>query len=1125
MCRKIRRLLVAAMGITTMCVGQSAYADWPVARHDAARSGVSSTTSNITNPIAYWKAYLGGTIASDGLIAADLTNTGQVDILFLSGGVLLAKTPSGTSLWQSNINGIVNLFDVLDIDGDGANDVIAATSDHVYILAAKTGAVEWAEPDGEMGTVGGVRIADLNGDGAADLLIQECGCCSVNSGNPGFVYSFAQGFGSPNRLWALPTAGCGTTGTTVFDGLGNGQTEIVLPTPAATTVNVVSGDTGAVLATSPTVGSRVDFSACTPANVDAITGDELICVQNINLGAGAGGRQVFALKYVTQPTAALDLLWQQSVGDYDGGNLAVKPSFVVDLDGTGQLEVVVAGQTAAGDWTTFVFDAKTGIQVASLSGQQVAGSAALDGNGITLLTYDSSGTVLSGWGLSSGPSHAFTQRWHVSSQGTLTYPDHVAARVSSLSDALMATDLNGDGIADLITQQQPQPLSVTAYSLASGSPVALGMLAAPVSGANFVDGWLLPPTTETFRQPAFVTSDGFLSILNGNLGVDNTVAGAPGLRVGGYYTGGPGIIGNGPVLGKLDSSGKDALLVVDSRGSLVRLDGSAASLVSPPSTLWQRAGSTSPAIVSSLSAGQPGIYCTSQVGTSIPPQFEVAALQSSGTVTWQTAVEEQLSFDIVPANLDGDGVSDAVLQFLDSSNLVHTRGLSGKTGNVLFNSVPTSINSGLEPFAVADWNGDSVDDVVTVLNSIRAISGMDGIQLIDGNTFLAYFLPTLLDVDGDGTLEATLGGGTYPARTLHHDLVTPVWVGEDDNPKPFGSVAMCPAGYVLVEGSTKNPSRLKVTQVAGTSAGQFTTVVLASGALYANEQAATMASASLGTLGNTSVASNLTGTGHPTAVVGSSDGWLYGVNACAGTLDFALQIGSAVGEPAFGDTDGDGKDEVLVTAADGYLYDIKNTAIAAPGYVWDIDPPAGISNMQVNTITTVNTLYCTWQAVSGATGYQVAYVQAGGQFVTVPNWQSIAAGVTTATVMATVPLVDGSKYMCAVRAVSAAGPSVDAISSGVVVHSAMAGDGGPDGSADGAVDAASDAPFESAPPVDAEAGDARPEGGAEREVGGGGCGCTILGDSSRGSRVPRDVLGAALCAMMMYRGSRRRRKA
>src|SRR5262249_54480698 len=159
-------------------------------------------------------------------------------------------------------------------------------------------------------------------------------------------------------------------------------------------------------------------------------------------------------------------------------------------------------------------------------------------------------------------------------------------------------------------------------------------------------------------------------------------------------------------------------------------------------------------------------------------------------------------------------------------------------------------------------------------------------------------------------------------------------------------IANCPGGRVLVEGSTQFPSRLKITQL-GSGAGSSTTMVLAGGAKYTNEAAAAAASARQGQLGETNVEANLTGKGAPSAVVGSTDGYLYSVNPCTSALDFALDFGAGVSEAVFGDTDGDGRDEILVSVADGYLYNVRNKSIPATDFVWDTDPAHGITDQDV----------------------------------------------------------------------------------------------------------------------------------------------------------------------------------
>jgi len=54
-------------------------------------------------------------------------------------------------------------------------------------------------------------------------------------------------------------------------------------------------------------------------------------------------------------------------------------------------------------------------------------------------------------------------------------------------------------------------------------------------------------------------------------------------------------------------------------------------------------------------------------------------------------------------------------------------------------------------------------DVFSVFNRLRVHSGADGALLAQNDTYLAYFVPAIEDMDFDGVDDITLTGGYYAA--------------------------------------------------------------------------------------------------------------------------------------------------------------------------------------------------------------------------------------------------------------------------------------------------------------------------------------------------------------------------
>ncbi|HEY3821385.1 MAG TPA: VCBS repeat-containing protein [Polyangiaceae bacterium] len=1064
-----------------------ARADWPNARHDPQRTGVSASASDIVKPAVYWKAYVGGSLTPAALLVGDVNLDGSPDLVYVSGGSVVARSESGQLVWQTAPHDIQSLAAIDDFDGDGLPDVLAAGTSQAFLLAGKDGSFEWSESASDFGTLGGVRVGDFNGDTRPDVLAEECHCCAVTNGASGYAYTFTRSAGAivATRLWSLPAetgdfVSCEVP-SVLFDANGDGKIEIAHE--GLQHVWVIGSD-GSVLVNdtnSPSLGQGIYRGDCIPANVDGVPGDELVCFQATVYAAEPTPRQVYVLHYNSTPSS-LSLLWQNTTLADPGpsGALDFEPNAVVDLDGNGTLEVVVAGLTG-GVWTTYIFDANSGSTLATIPNARTAGTATLRSDKkISLLTTDAQKQNLTAWIFDPTQQPPIQTTWTQIQRQTMTRVDPGLLRTLRADQALVTPDLNQDGVDDLLTLEASTGAAIFDYAAPTGAATQVATFAFP-NGVTPLATWATPPATASAPQVIMATSDGLLALYDD--GLDPGAA----IQAGGYCAG-------GAVMTSFGANLPQAVIVGGSQGALLRYDAQAASLANPPPPTWTVPNCTAPSVVGSLDTTNPGIVCRSTQQTP-----SLSALRGDGSTIWNVPMPDQGAIhDALPGSATG-GAPTIFVQTGDSASNATTRALSGATGTQLWASTPVAIESGLSPFAVADWNADGVADVLTVLNTAQAISGASGQTLVAGTDFLEYGIPILRDVNNDGVLEFTLQANVYPARTLEHDLTTPLWVGPANQPLPSGAIADCPNGPQLLEGNLLNPSRLYLTQVAGASAGTAVFSVLAGGKQYTSEAAASADGSYLGQLSDLVIGNNLTGAGKPTAVVGSTDGWLYAVDACSGVLQFVVPFGESVCGAILGDTDANGRDEILVSTSGGYLYDVQNEELPSPAPVLDTDPPQGITTTDVDTISTQSTLFGTWQAVPGAASYEIAVAHQPEGIISKPPWQD--AGTATSGSIAGLPLVAGQRYYFAARAVAPQGRSVDAISNGVTVI------GGSDAGADAAVDGST------------QSGEGGTDAGATPgSQPGSGCGCRTA-DSGNSGTLPI-VIGTAAVVL----GVRRRRK-
>lgn len=897
-----------------------AAADWPMALHDPQRTAATSGKGNLTAPVPTWRYRTGGALYFTQAMAADADGDGKPELFFVRGSSAVARRLDDTLLWASPSMGVSTIQALADLDGDGKPElVVGVGTNQTAVFDALTGALDWLEPATDIGFAGTRLVGDLTGDGLPELLVQDCGCCAVMGTIPGAVYSFKGNAKTPTLLWTLPYAGCGGgNSTTLLDMDGDGLLEVLMF--SGTTLDLLDGPTGKKRA-SLTYGTNLATAQCEPAKLLPGAGQQAVCVYSNGTPDNTGHR-VLAVGYTSSPTPALQVLWDQLVPGMDG-NLAVKPGLVADLDGDGKMEITFASQLDLMTAATIVLDGATGAQLGILPGHALLGTAPIQAGTPLILTAESNG--FAAWGFKRGATPAIFPAWQVPGQSPLVFRDFALSTRCYQNAGLLVTDVASPGGVDLVTQSTVDG-SISVLDSTQGAPVTVASAPAPPNTALL---WSAPVTVQ--GQSGFVTgwSDGvFRTETLGNGGL--TAIDPPGARFDGYYsTSFWRALAYTPVVAALEGGGAQAVLVADASGTLHRLDATKADANTPPVEVWALPNTQSPIVVPNLEGGASGIVVVQRKpGNPSPPEQQIVALAPDATVLWSAPLAGTVYADLVTGNFDGDGVPDVVVQWgatAEANASVHTTVFSGIGGTKLLDGTSFPAETPTGP-AVSDWNGDGIDDIFFAYHGVHVLSGKDGAEISPPPAEKTVSSATMVaDVNKDSAPEVVLEGGYARATVLSHDLKSVLFAStETQSTTLYGALARCPGGARLVEGTYfYHTARLRLTDLSAPTVGKETDMFLAGGQKFPDEASATAAGVFQGVLSAVSIHEDLSGKGHPSALVGSTDGWLYAVDPCSGDLEYAVNFKDAVGSVVFGDTDGDGLDEILVEVADGYLYDLK----------------------------------------------------------------------------------------------------------------------------------------------------------------------------------------------------------
>ncbi|MCA1655924.1 MAG: hypothetical protein LC635_05720, partial [Pseudonocardiaceae bacterium] len=406
---------------------------------------------------------------------------------------------------------------------------------------------------------------------------------------------------------------------------GDGRAELVAF--GSRTVYVYSWVNGALIASGDVGWIPWAQAQTITADLDGARepGEEIVIFTNTSYGPVVSTRQVMALDVAD---GAVTIRWQHGVADLIEDRHAFTGESVVDIDGDGDLDVVSSFYSAAdGQWTTHARRGDDGTTIASVAGELVGALNVDHDAGAELLTRPGPGRIgIRAWDI---VGNAGQLKWSRHDASWLTETDPAATNRQSLNQRTLTYDIDGDSEQEVVIRIHRNrhwrlrcvdfsgaiPQLKKNYQL-SANVTFLAIKRAVLGGRE---------------RLLAARSDGYLAILDKNLHPTNewnypggTVHG---LRLGGYYPGWRGI-NAAPLAADLFGDDAEDLLVRDSRGALVTLDASGATVSNPPDLEWQVFGQRwYPALADTTGDGVP------EVATGDAGQVAVRSA-STGAALW-----------------------------------------------------------------------------------------------------------------------------------------------------------------------------------------------------------------------------------------------------------------------------------------------------------------------------------------------------------------------------------------------------------------------------------------------------------------------------------------------------------
>jgi outer membrane protein assembly factor BamB len=691
------------------------------------RKGANAQINATVQPMLHWAFETGARIESSTAVA-DLDGNGSLEVVATSmdGWVYVLEGAEGKVHWRYRMGSKIPCSPAVgDLEGNGSREVVVASQDRLVVLDCVTKECLWETPLLEPAGTTRPCLADLDGDGALDIVLGLAkgslhaysfrerreiwktvlakgvfsalalaeldgdGCSDLFAiGRGTFLYAIS---GSKGReLWKVPiparSGEIGSPAVGEFD--GDGVTDVVIGTREGK-VLCISGSSG-----KPIWTFQTERHVHSTAEIVDLTGDGIPEVVT-----GSGDNRIYAID-----GGKGTLLW------------AFETAFEVwthvsscEITGDG-IPDIFAGSD---DFHVYALDGRDGSLLWRFkTGNQVISAieiADLDGNGI--------------------PEAVFTSKdWRVYAVRTKPDPGvHWIFRTQGAVTVTLGGDIDGDGTPEVHAASSDYHV----YTLSGRRGDLLwkwktqgGILVEPESVSD-IDG-------DTFPDLIIRSADTDLRAISGRKGTVIWNRRIPSEST--FH-----------VFGDIDGDGFPDIFLDSKDATLFTLSGRDGRL------LWQvkAKGPVHAALGFDIDHDRVPDILT---WFALEPSAVEVVSGRTGQPLWTSAVKE-LCGAIPCGDLDGDGLEDMVAK--TSGEFVYA--LSGREGSVLWRS---RTGAGMKVAAAGDLNGDGIPDTFTATDESRlhAVSGKDGSFLWSvpcsmGSNFLLW---SSSDLEGDGIRDVIL---------------------------------------------------------------------------------------------------------------------------------------------------------------------------------------------------------------------------------------------------------------------------------------------------------------------------------------------------------------------------------